>query len=66
LDIQTKDPSVGLDSCNTIYNFYAVDEKGIYIPNGQFTIQRSSESPFSGMVLAPQGKPKEKQSIHSH
>lgn len=54
-DMKTADPSIGLNACNTIYNFYAIDEAGKYNPEGHFTIKRSTTEPLSGMVLAPQG-----------
>lgn len=55
-DIQTKNPSIGLSACNTIYNFYAVNRDGKFEANGKFSIKRSSEDSLSGMILAPQGK----------
>lgn len=55
-DIQTKNPSAGINACNSIYNFYAVNKQGRYEPEGKFTLKRNSEKPFRGMVLAPQGK----------
>lgn len=54
-DVSTRNPSAGLNSCNTIYNFYAVNKEGVYIPEGKFTLKRSSHESLSGMVLAPQG-----------
>ncbi|CEP11884.1 hypothetical protein [Parasitella parasitica] len=54
LEIKTRNPSAGLNACNTIYNFYAVNHQGVYIPNGKFTLKRSSHESLSGMVLAPQ------------
>ncbi|GAA5815984.1 hypothetical protein MFLAVUS_009503 [Mucor flavus] len=53
-DIQTKNPSVGLNACNTIYNFYAVNRNGKFEANGKFSIKRSSENSLNGMILAPQ------------
>ncbi|KAG2200441.1 hypothetical protein INT47_011421 [Mucor saturninus] len=53
-DIQTKNPSIKINACNTIYNFYAVDKQGRYEPEGNFTLKRSTEKPLSGMILAPQ------------
>jgi hypothetical protein len=55
-DIQTKNPSEGLNACNTIYNFYAVNQEGKYEPKGKFRLKRSSETSLKGMILAPQGK----------
>jgi hypothetical protein len=54
-DIQTKNPSVGINACNTIYNVYAVNKQGRYEPEGKFTLKRNSEKSLDGMVLAPQG-----------
>lgn len=54
-DIQTKNPSAGLNACNTIYNFYAVNRNGKFETNGKFNIKRSSEDSLNGMILAPQG-----------
>ncbi|RCH96636.1 hypothetical protein CU098_001132, partial [Rhizopus stolonifer] len=54
LDIKTINPSAGLNACNTVYHFYAVDQQGRYMSNGKFVIQRHSKHPFSGMMLAPQ------------
>ncbi|EPB84391.1 hypothetical protein HMPREF1544_08828 [Mucor circinelloides 1006PhL] len=53
-DIKTRNPSAGLNACNTIYNFYAVNPQGVYIPSGKFTLKRSSHESLAGMVLAPQ------------
>ncbi|KAI9261008.1 hypothetical protein EDC94DRAFT_610544 [Helicostylum pulchrum] len=53
-DIQTKNPSIGLNACNTIYNFYAVNRSGKFEANGKFRIKRSSEDSLNGMILAPQ------------
>lgn len=55
-DIQTKNPSIKINACNTIYNFYAVNNQGHYEPNGNFTLKRNTEKPLNGMILAPQGK----------
>ncbi|GAN09996.1 hypothetical protein MAM1_0311d09530 [Mucor ambiguus] len=53
-DIKTRNPSAGLNACNTVFNFYAVNLQGIYVPNGKFTLRRSSHESLAGMVLAPQ------------
>ncbi|KAL9536959.1 hypothetical protein MBANPS3_012214 [Mucor bainieri] len=53
-DIKTRNPSAGLNACNTLFNFYAVNTQGIYVPNGKFTLKRSSHESLAGMVLAPQ------------
>ncbi|KAI7883291.1 hypothetical protein K492DRAFT_185236 [Lichtheimia hyalospora FSU 10163] len=47
-------PTQGFNSCNTIYNFYAVDENGDYDPDGEFTINRETGSQLEGLVIAPQ------------
>ncbi|KAF1795989.1 hypothetical protein FB192DRAFT_1348275 [Mucor lusitanicus] len=53
-DIKTRNPSAGLNACNTVFNFYAVNLQGVYVPNGRFTLKRSSHESLAGMVLAPQ------------
>ncbi|KAI8365728.1 hypothetical protein BD560DRAFT_401517 [Blakeslea trispora] len=55
IDISTDNPSAGLNACNTVYHFYAVDQEGRYASTGNFTVRRSSKYPLSGMILAPQG-----------
>ncbi|OBZ85959.1 hypothetical protein A0J61_05994 [Choanephora cucurbitarum] len=54
VNIMTDNPSAGLNACNTVYHFYAVDQKGQFARKGQFVIRRNSKYPFSGMILAPQ------------
>jgi hypothetical protein len=55
IEIRTMTPSADLNACNTIYNFYAVDEQGVYTSEGKFTLTRNSKNSLAGMIIAPQG-----------
>ncbi|KAI8139396.1 hypothetical protein BJV82DRAFT_251015 [Fennellomyces sp. T-0311] len=53
ITLSTANPSLGFYSCNTIYNFYPVDNDGSYNPNATFTIDRVTLGFVEGLVLAP-------------
>lgn len=53
ITLRTNAPTHGFNSCNTIYNFYPVDENGNFDPDGEITIHRETGSQFEGLVIAP-------------
>ncbi|KAI8146472.1 hypothetical protein BJV82DRAFT_598680 [Fennellomyces sp. T-0311] len=48
-------PSQGFYACRTIYNFYPVNENGIFLRGGEFTLVRQTGSQLEGFSLAPRG-----------
>ncbi|KAI8574879.1 hypothetical protein K450DRAFT_276125 [Umbelopsis ramanniana AG] len=52
LVIDADTPSVGTDSCRTIWNIYAVNIDGSHT-NGPITLSRNTKSVLQGLILAP-------------
>ncbi|OAD70012.1 hypothetical protein PHYBLDRAFT_172027 [Phycomyces blakesleeanus NRRL 1555(-)] len=46
-------PTIGLDPCRTLFNFYPVKDDGSYDAVGTFTLVRETGGPFGGLTLAP-------------
>ncbi|KAI8991392.1 hypothetical protein BDF20DRAFT_39654 [Mycotypha africana] len=55
LTLDGADPGAGLQGCNVIYHAYPVDDKGNYLANGTFLVNRETEKYIPGLFFAPRG-----------
>ncbi|GAA5806996.1 hypothetical protein MFLAVUS_000345 [Mucor flavus] len=56
ITISTDSPSQGLYTCRVVYNFYPVNNEGIFMPDGTFDIIRNTKGMFGGYILAPRAR----------
>ncbi|KAL9541298.1 hypothetical protein MBANPS3_009195 [Mucor bainieri] len=56
--LSTLDVNKGISPCQSIFNFYAVDQAGMPVsdPNASFTLVRSPGVTIAGTILAPQAR----------